>query len=103
MPCSLGIPPRERPELGNEVRVGKKPHIENQVRILRHSMLESEADAGNQNVSARLFFLEEFSDMAAQFVNVETGRMNHQVGHRPDLLQTSALRLRRGFKRRMCP
>ena len=45
------------------MRIGQKADVKNQVGIIRHTMLESEADAGDQNVPALFLFLKEFDDV----------------------------------------
>ena len=46
--ATLGMAPGEWPELGHEVRIGQKADIEDQVGVLGHSLLEAEADDGDQ-------------------------------------------------------
>src|SRR5580658_2910259 len=41
----LGVLSGELAELRNKVRIGEKPHIEDHIRVQRHTILESEAQA----------------------------------------------------------
>ncbi len=58
--CDFGIASGERAEFRDEMRVGQEADVEHQVGILGHTVPESKADAGNQNVSAFFLFLEQF-------------------------------------------
>src|SRR5437868_2214397 len=90
------ISARERAELGHEMRIGEKAHIEDQVGIFGNSVLEAEADAGDQDVFVTGFFLEAFGKVRAQFVHVEFRGIDHPVGDGADGLKPAALGTQRG-------
>ena len=82
--CDPGMAARERAKFRHEMRVGQKTNIEDQVGIIGNAVLESEADAGNQNVFALLFFLKELIDVSPQLVHIELLGVNHQVSDGTD-------------------
>src|SRR5215472_3540530 len=82
--CDLGMPARERAKFRHEMRVGEKTNIKDQIGIIGNALLESEADAGNQNVFALFFFLKELINMSAQLVHIELRGINHQVSDGAD-------------------
>src|SRR5437762_6301805 len=60
--CDLGMASGERAKFGNKMRVGQETHVEDQIGVIRHAMLEPKADAGYQNVCALLLLLKELDD-----------------------------------------
>ena len=74
----------QRAELGHEMRIGQEADIEHQVGIVGHAVLESEADAGDQNVFLGRLFLEALGQVRAQFVHVEFRSVDDQVGNGAD-------------------
>src|SRR5713101_2111914 len=89
--CDFGIASGEGAEFGNEMGVGQEADIENQVGIVGHSVPEPKTDAGDQNIPAFFFFLEQLVDVRAQFVNVEFRGVNHQIGKSANSTQAAAL------------
>src|SRR5258708_37310980 len=69
--CDFGIASSERAELRDKMGVGQKAYVKDQVGILGHAMPESEADAGNQNISAFFLLLQELDDVRTQLVDIE--------------------------------
>ncbi len=67
------------------MRIGKKTHVEYQVGVFRHSVLESEAYARHQNIFAGLLFLKTLSDMRPQFVNIKFRSVDYHVRDRADV------------------
>src|SRR4029077_8391182 len=63
----------------DEMRVGKKTHIENQVGVRGNSIAIAETDDGNEH-GALVGILEAGGDEMAQFVNVELGGFDDHVG-----------------------
>src|SRR5262245_43184344 len=49
----LGMPPRVRPERRNEMRVGQKAHIEEQIGVVRHPGLVAKAHDRDQDILVR--------------------------------------------------
>src|SRR5690242_14311820 len=80
----LRIAPGQRTKLRNEMWVRQEANVEDKIRVLRHSVLESEAYARDQDVLARLFFVKALRDIGAQFVNIELRGVDHQVRHLPN-------------------
>src|SRR5215469_1094199 len=62
---------REWAKFRHKMWVGKKAHIEHQIGVVGNAVPEAEADAGNQNIPALLFFLKQPNDVGTQFVDVE--------------------------------
>ena len=81
----------EGAELRHEVRIGKKADIEQQICVLRHSMFEAEAHAGNHDVFVGLLLLKAFCDVRTQFVDIEPGSINDEVGDGSDRTQVASL------------
>src|SRR6185437_1670781 len=77
-------------KLRNEVRIGEKAHVEDQVGLLRNAIFISEADGGNQQVSLLALRLKKSSDVGAQFMNIEVGGVDREVGEVPQRLQQLA-------------
>ena len=96
---NLGMESGERPKFGNEVRVGQKAHIENQVGVFRNSVLESEAHERNQYFPGLLLFLEQLDDVGAEFVHVELRSVDDQVGDGTYALQVTSLGAQGSFYR----
>src|SRR5579864_9561907 len=93
------IPAGERPELGNEVRVGEEANVEDQVGIFGNSFAETEADTGNEKTLFRRLLLKTLRDVSAQFVNVELRSVDHEIGQAADTAEMAALFFERGFHR----
>ena len=87
------IAPGQRPELGNEMRIGQKAHIEDQVGVLGNALPESETHAGHQNAFFRGLLLKTLGDVSAKFVNIELGSIDDEIGDRPNRAQVAAFRL----------
>src|SRR5450631_1627860 len=50
---NAGIAACQRPELGDEMRVGQKAYVGHHIGVLREALPESEADTRHQNFSSR--------------------------------------------------
>ena len=96
-----GIPPRERSELRDEMRIRQKAHIGHHVGVLWKALPESEANTGNEQVLLRGLFLKALSDVSAQFVDIELGSIDHEVGHGTDCTQVTAFCLKSRLHRRV--
>ena len=77
---NFGIEPGFLAELRHEMRIGKKAHIENHVRIERNAILETEAQAGDQQALGFLFAAKAGQDVCAQLVHIEVGCVDQGVG-----------------------
>src|SRR5256884_6636592 len=79
IPPYFRIFPRERPQPRHEMRIGQKSHVENQVRIRRHSVAVPETHDRNQH---RPFvrILKSLRDEVAQFMHVELRSEERRVG-----------------------
>ena len=86
-----GVPATKRPEFRHKVGVGQETHIEYQVGVLRHPVPEPKADAGDQNIFARSLLFELFGNVGAQFMDVEFGGVDHEVGNGTDGFQMPPL------------
>src|ERR1039458_7238363 len=75
------IPSRQPTKLGHEVRIGQKAHIKHQVGIFRYAVFVSETHARDQNglLAPRLLF-EAVGQVRPQFMNIELGSVDDQVG-----------------------
>src|ERR1039458_5014247 len=70
------------PKLRHEVRVGKEPHIEDQIRVQRHAILVSETNRRDQQILAVALANKLVLDIRAQFVHVEFRRVDHHIRNR---------------------
>src|SRR5580658_10201475 len=59
---NLGIAPGQRTKLRHKMRIRQEANVKHQIRVLRHSMLEAEAHAGDQNVIPRRLLLKTLVD-----------------------------------------
>src|SRR6266702_43128 len=87
-------------KLREEMWVGQESNVEDQVRALRHTVLETEAQGRNQQRLA-LFTtaLEKIDQVRAQFVDVELRGIDLQIRNVADRLQPAALADDRGGHR----
>src|SRR4029077_18147217 len=74
------VAPCKRTELGDEVRVGQKADVEDEIGVLGHALTKSEAHAGDQDTFFRGLFLESLGDVGAKFVNVELRSIDDEIG-----------------------
>src|SRR5579871_540260 len=81
----------ERPKLGHKVRIGQEAHIEEEIRILRHALAETEAHARDKNALFRGLFLKTLRDVGAQLVDVELRGVDDEVGEAADCAEVAAL------------
>ena len=72
----------ERPELGNEVRIGQEAHVEDQVSVFGHALAKAETHARNQGILVAFAALEALRQHSTQFVNIELRGVDHQIGQR---------------------
>ena len=89
----------KRTELGDEVRVGQKSDVEDEVGVLGHALTKSEAHAGDQDAFFRGLFLESLGDVGAKLVNIELGSVDDEIGDGADRCEVAAFRFERGFYR----
>src|SRR6516162_8004988 len=94
--CDLWIASGQRAELGHKVRVGQEAHVKNQVRVFGYPVLETKADAGDQDVFVRRFLLKAPGQVGAQLVDVELGGVDDPVGDGADRPEAAALGAERG-------
>ena len=92
----------QRPKLGDEMRIGQEAYIEDQIGVLRNSLTESEAHAGNQNAFFRGLFLKTLGDVSAKFVHVELRSVDDEIGDRANGAQVTAFGFEGGLHRRIC-
>lgn len=69
----------ERTQTWNEMRIGKKTHIKNEIRIRGNSIAEAEANDGNKQ-RALTGFLKAIDNELPQFVDVEFRGVNDDIG-----------------------
>ena len=77
------------------MRVGQKADIEDQVGLFGHTVAEAEAHARNQNAFLRRLLAETLRDVGAQFVHIELGGVDNDVGQRANACEMTAF----GFER----
>src|SRR5579871_2842672 len=77
--CDAMIAPGQRTEFRNEVRIGKKANVKNEVGIFRYSLAKTETHAGNQDALLGRLVLEAFLDVRPQLVNIEFRRVDDQI------------------------
>ena len=83
----------ERPEFRYKMRIRQKAHIENQIGVLGYSLAKSEAHTRNQNTFVVGMFAKPLRDMRPQFVHIELGGIDHDVGQGANLRQRRDARL----------
>src|ERR1041385_1593138 len=86
---------RVRAERRDEVGIGQKSYVEEQVGIVGHSRLVAKADNGNHDVLVRAPGGELGRDVRTQLVDVKFGAVHHNVRQGADRLQQAALLLER--------
>src|SRR6202041_1901785 len=91
----LGMAPGKVAKFRNEMRIGKKAHIEDQVGFERYAILVAEADRRNQQALAIRLALELILDIGAQLVHIEPRGVDENVGYIPYRVQQLALGLDR--------
>src|SRR5215469_3159108 len=74
----------------NEMRIGKKAHVKDQVRIRRHAITIAKADHGNQQ-RPRVGILEARGNEVAKLVHVELRGIDDHIGEFADRLHQRAL------------
>ena len=88
------IAARQWAEFGNEVGVGEKTNVENQIGILGHPLTEAETDTGDKDaLVGRFFLLKALVDVRAQFMNVEFRGIDDEVGQVANGTEMTALLL----------
>src|SRR5260370_13338412 len=80
---------RERPQSRHEMRIGQKPHVEDQVRIRRHSVAVSETHDRNQH-RALVRILESRRDSLAQLLHCTLRVFNDHIRKLADGLHQRA-------------
>ena len=78
-------------ELGNEVRIGQEAHVEDEVGVERHAVLEAEAQAAHQQALGLFLVAESLLDVRAQFMHVEVGGVDEGVGDVANRIEQLAL------------
>ncbi len=75
--------PGESSKLGNEVRIGKKTHIKNQVCIARNTILEPETHDGNRQIAIALAYSprELRINVSTEFMNIKSRCIKKNVCH----------------------
>ena len=101
--CDFGMQSSERPKFGDEMRIRQKANIEDEIRIFRNPMLESETHSGNKNLSGLFLFLKQFNNMRSQFVDIKFGGIDDQVCDGANMLQVPTFRAQRRLDRRVSP
>ncbi len=86
----LGVAAGELAELGDEVRVGEEAHVEDEVRVCRDAVLEAEAGGGDGEAPGASFALELRVDVGAEFMNIEAGGVQDDVGDVADGVEALA-------------
>src|SRR5947207_11261771 len=74
------------------MRVRQKTHIEYQVGIVRHSVLETETDARNKDRLAAWAFLKLVNNVRAQFVDVELRGVDDHIRQVAQEIKTISFR-----------
>src|SRR3954469_11308274 len=82
--CDLGVRAVERTQLGNEVRVGQKAHVEDEIGVIRDSLLVAEAHSGDEDALAGSGLLKALDDVGAQLVHREFRGIDNDVCLRAD-------------------
>src|SRR3954452_15691808 len=77
--CNLGVFAGQRTELGNEVRIGQKAHVEDEVGIFGNTITEAKADGRDQHMAVRLFAMKTLLNVSTKLVNVELGGIDDVV------------------------
>jgi hypothetical protein len=75
-----GIVSRLLFQSGNEIGVGKKSHIKDQLGVVRYPVFESEADQGNVQNLLLVRALKVLVDEIAEIVNGKITGIDDQVG-----------------------
>ena len=83
----------ERPEFGDEMRVGQEADIEHQVGVFGNALTKSETHARDQNALFRGLLFETLGDVSAEFVNVELGSVDDEIGDSANGAQMAAFSL----------
>ena len=91
----------ERPELGNEVRIGQEADIENEICVLRNAPAETEAHTGDQNALLGRPLLKALVDVSAEFMDIELGGIDDEVGEAANGSEVTALCFERGLDGRV--
>src|SRR5438874_467361 len=97
--CNLRMFARQWTKLRNKMRVRQKTHIEYQVGIVRHSVLETETDARNKDRLAARAFLKLVNNVRAQFVDVELRGVDDHIRKVAQEIKPLAFRADRGRDR----
>src|ERR1044071_1234224 len=82
-------------ERGDEVRIGQKSYIEEQVGVVGYPCLVTKADHRNHDVLVRAARGEFCGDVRTQLVDIEFGAVHHNVRQGADGLQQTTLLLKR--------
>src|SRR5579859_2957207 len=80
----FGMAPGQVTELGNEMRIGQEPGVENQVGFERDTVLVTETDRGDQKVLVRISTLKLLQDVGTQFMHVVSGGVDSDIGQISD-------------------
>ena len=71
--------------------IGQEAHIEDHVRVERHAIFETEAEAGDEEALGFLLVPETREDVSTQLVHVEVGGVDERVGDVADGVKQLAL------------
>src|SRR5713101_7696926 len=101
VPCDLRISSGERAELGDEVGIGEKADVEEQIGVIGHSMFEAETDTRHQDVLVRFVLAKTGGDVRPQLMDIESGSIDDQVRNGADGTKVAALSDQRSLDRRI--
>ena len=76
----LGVEPGLLAKLRNKVRIGQEADVEHHIGVERHTVLEAEAEAGDQQLLGLFLVAKALQDVGAQLVYVEIRSVNQRVG-----------------------
>src|SRR6185437_16855771 len=89
--CYLRVLPGQFAELRYKMRVRQKPNVEHEVCLRRNAVLETKTGRGDRQVLIALLPLELRVDMGSKFMNVELRRIEHDVRHIANRVQSLPL------------
>src|SRR5215470_18727018 len=88
--ADFGVGAVVRTQARNEMWIGKKAHVKDEIRIRRNTVAIAETDHGHEQ-RARLGILEAGSDKVAKLVHVELRGIDDHIGELADGLHQGAL------------
>src|SRR6187402_3504 len=86
-----GVLSGERAELRDEVRIGKKAYVEDQVGVRGDAIFETETGRGDQQTTVLIATFKLLEDMRTQFVHIKFAGVDQKIGHVTDWVKPRSL------------